>query len=143
MKLAFVYNKKHYEKIKNIDNLKIVSMSRDINYFLNENEVEFKSYNEYVDESKIQTLVDSETVNLSLNWPNYVSDKNFKNLITHKSILFSDVVNLGLELYYQKALVQIEIIYQIIKIEFQVLVKKSVKKKKTKEEKVLGKYGEV
>jgi len=116
-RLSLIYNNNHHLKVKNIKDLLIISMSNDLNNLLKSQNIQFKSYKEYIDEGKLPFIVDKDTVNLSLNWPNYVSDPNFKNLITHRGILLSEVINLGFELYYQKVLAQLEIIIQIMEKE--------------------------
>ncbi|MEK6973635.1 MAG: CDP-glycerol glycerophosphotransferase family protein [Nanoarchaeota archaeon] len=117
MKLSLIYNKMHYDKIRAYKDVKIISMSKDLEPFLKSNNIEFNSYKNYIHEGKLPFIVDKETVNLSLNWSDYVSNKSLKQLITHKGILLSEVVNLGFELYYQKVLTQIETIIQIIEKE--------------------------
>ena len=117
MKLALIYNINHFNKIKDLKDIKIISMSKDLDSFLKSNNIQFTSYVNYVDEGKLPFTVDTETVNLSLNWPDFTKNNDFKQLITHRNILLSDVINLGFELYYQKVLVQLETIIQVIEKE--------------------------
>ena len=112
--IALVYKEKDIKFLKNID-AQIICMDPSLSKKFKEKNLDFIEKRALINIDEIPFIIDQATLDISTKWVDKVSNsEEFKNNLTFKNIPLWLTNNLGLELYLQKVLGELELQLQII-----------------------------